>query len=70
MVIVLAVQRFDMQGGAGGLGEGMEPFAEQFGVEIAQLGPAESTFHTTKGRFDRSSATRVKVSSMGISAWP
>ena len=39
MVIVLAVQGFDMQGQARGLREGLEPFLEQLGIHLAQFRP-------------------------------
>ena len=37
MVVVLTVQVLDVERHAGRLGEGLEPFLEQFGVHIAQL---------------------------------
>src|SRR3546814_3060590 len=37
MVRVLALQAVDVQGGAGGLGEGAEPLLEQLGVDVAEL---------------------------------
>src|SRR3546814_20054090 len=42
MVIILAVKGLDMQGDAGRLGEGLEPFLEQLGVHLAELRPREA----------------------------
>ena len=39
VVVVLAVEGLDVQRDAGVLGEGLEPFAEQLGVHLAELGP-------------------------------
>jgi hypothetical protein len=41
VMVVDAVQALDMQPQPGILCEGAKPFAEQFGIEIAELGPRE-----------------------------
>ena len=41
MMIVLAIERLDMQGQPGGLREGLEPFLEQLGVHRAEFGARE-----------------------------
>ena len=46
-------------------GQGLKELAHQLGVEIADLGAREFRSKTRNGRPDRSTATRVKVSSIG-----
>ena len=65
-----AVQRLDVQRDPGGLREAVEPMLEHLGVHLAQPLLGESVFHTSTGRPEMSSATRVSVSSIGESASP
>src|SRR5260370_38891016 len=41
VVVVLAVDVFDVQGDPGRLREGLKPLLEQFGVHLAELRPRE-----------------------------
>jgi hypothetical protein len=65
-----AIEIFHVQGNPGILDKGLEPFLEQFGVHVTTLGVGKLTLHTRKGRFDASTTTRVRVSSMGESVEP
>ena len=54
VVVVLAVEILDVQRHPGGLGEGLEPFLEQLGVHLAELGLAR----TPPSRPDRAGSRR------------
>lgn len=65
MVVVAAIEIFDVQRQAAVLREGLEKLAEEFRIHLAKLGRGEAHLPDEIGSPETSSATRVKVSSMG-----